>query len=356
MRAIYSINKHGFEEKYWLRELAYSNGRDEIIPFNHGRFIASDRIVRAQLVDNLYYAEDPGLMALYREVERLIAETKADCLIVDNMLPYHPEFLRTLDVYKVLRTSDGPMAAYDRDFAYVHAYDRVLYHSPAYSRDLGIAEKLRYVGAKSFDFWPLALFDEMFEPSKSEDQLMSQERDIDVIFVGSLMRNKMPLLATLKKALGSRLVLRGRSPLKSNVYFNLKYGAPGWVRPIPFDQYVPLYQRAKIGISVHNRGKYTVGAYRMFDLPGNGAMQICDGEEYLSDFFREGEEVIGYRSADELVDKVRYYLENDAERERIARNGYRRVMADHRIRKRLDDLAEIVNGVLGDSAKAVPRR
>jgi spore maturation protein CgeB len=258
-----------------------------------------------------------------------------------------------LDVYKVLRIADGPLSTYDRDFAYLHAYDHVLYHSPAYSRDLGMAEKLRYVGAKHADFWPHAAFDELFDPAKTEAELFSQERDIDVIFVGGLFPNKMPALARVKKAFGSRLMLRGISSLKLNAYFNLRYGFPGWVRPIPFEDYVPLYQRTKIGINVHNRGKYTVGGYRMFDLPANGILQICDGDEYLSDYYRVGEEVVGYSSIDELIDKVRYYLDNDAERERIARNGYRRVMSDHRIRKRLDELATLVNEVTGPKRSQV---
>ena len=64
--------------------------------------------------------------------------------------PYHPEFLRTIPQYKFLRTSDGPLAAYDRDFAYVHAYDPVLYHSPAYSRDLGIGFPLGAIVGVAF--------------------------------------------------------------------------------------------------------------------------------------------------------------------------------------------------------------
>lgn len=347
MRAIYSFNKSGFEERYWLRELSYSRGGGEIIPFNHGPFVHFSRVMRAQLLDNLYFARDPGLMALYQEIRRLISETKADCLIVDNILPYHPEFLRTLDVYKVMRISDGPLSSYERDFAYLHAYDHVAYHSPAYSADLDMADKLAYLGAKRASFWPLALFDEMFEPQKTEEQLFAQERDIDIIFVGTLFRNKMPVLAKVKKAFGSRVKLRGLGSLKSNVYFNLKHGFPGWVRPIPFEDYVPLYQRTKIGINVHNRGKYTVGGYRMFDLCGNGVMQICDGDEFLSAYYEPGEEVVGYGSADDLVDKVRYYLDNEAERERIARNGYRRAMADHRIAKRLEDLVAIINEAMG---------
>ncbi len=38
-----------------------------------------------------------------------------------------------------------------------------------------------------------------------------------------------------------------------------------------------------------------------------------------------------YEGADELIDKVRWYLAHDEERLRIARNGYRRAMKDYRI-------------------------
>jgi spore maturation protein CgeB len=352
VRIIYSFNKKGFEDRYWTRELSYQRGDDQIIPFNHGRFLDGGRVLRAQLLDNLYHDRDRELMTLYDRLEQVIAEAGADCLLVDNVLPYHPEFLRRLGLYKVLRTSDGPVSAYDRDFAYVHAYDHVVYHSPAYSTDLNMAQKLDYVGAKRADFWPHALFDEMFDQAKSEDQLFSQDRDIDVIFIGGMFLNKMPVLAKIKKAFGRRVMLRGLSNLKANVYFNLKYGFPGWVTPIPFEEFVPLYQRAKIGINVHNRGKYTIGNYRMFDLPANGVMQICDGEEYLRDYYEEGEEIVGYDSADDLVDKVRYYLERPEERERIARNGYRKVMARHRIKTRLDELIGLLNEAM---ASASPR-
>ena len=347
MKILYSFNKSGFEARYWMRELDFSVGADRVIPFNHADFVNPNTMLRAQLLDNLYFAKDPSLMALYAHVRKLIADEGIDCLMVDTCPPYHPEFLRELPVYKVLRVGDGPLAAYDRDFAYTHAYDHIFYHSPAYSRDLGMAEKLAYVGAKRTDFWPQCLFDQMFDPARNEDELLAQERDIDVIFVGALFPNKMPYLAKLKRAFGPRLMLRGLSNVKRNIYFKAKYRAPGWVTPIAFEQYVPLYQRAKIGINVHNRGDYTVGGYRMFDLPGNGVMQICDGGPYLDDFFRVGEEVVRHSSIDDLIDKVRYYLDRPAERERIARNGYRRVMAEHRIQHRLTALLDVVNGAVG---------
>ena len=351
LTVIYSFNKRGAEADYWRREIeAASNDEYRFVPFNHDPFLEPSGYSRAQLLDNLYYARNPGLERLYREFEDLVRTTRADALLVDNYPPYHPDYLRRTPLYKALRIADGPLSAYDRDIPYLHAYDHVLYHSPAYSRDMGMADKLAYAGARRADFWPLALFDAAFDPSRSEDELLARERDIDVVFIGALHLNKMPLLATVKKAFGRRCVMHGLTSLKKNVYFNVKYGFPAWVRPAPFEAYVPLYQRAKIGFNVHNRGDYTVGSYRLFDLPGNGVMQISDGGEYLSSFFHVGDEVIGYRTADELVDKIRFYLANDDERRRIARNAYRRVMADHRIGHRLHQAGSLIRQGMGSTA------
>lgn len=343
VRIVYSFNKRGFEAEYWMREIAAASGDGlTFVPFNHDPYLEVRLYERAQLLDNLYFAHHPGLARMYADLERAIREHRADAVIVDNCFPYHPDYLRTLPVYRVLRTSDGPMAAYDRDFAYLHAYHQVLYHSPAYSRDMGMEDKLRYCGATNVDFWPMALFDRMHDTSKTGATVLAHERDIDVIFVGCPHPNKMPLLAKVKKALGRRCVMHGRASVKWNAYFNLRYRWPGWIRPIPFEAYVPLYQRAKIGFNVHNRGDYTVGGYRLFELPGNGVMQISDGGEYLEKFFRVGEEIVGYKSAEDLVDKLRYYLEHDHERREIALRGYRRVMKDHRFRDRMHQAAELI--------------
>ena len=347
MKIIYSFNKLGFEADYWQREIAAaSTGNVRFIPFNHGKYLDSNLYVRAQLLDNLYFHQHPGLLLMYDALEQLIRDSRADALIVDNCFPYHPDFLRKIDIYKVLRTTDGPLTCYDRDFAYLHAYDHVLYHSPAYSRDMGMEEKLRYCGAQRADFWPLGSFDALCNPAKTDRDILSATRDIDVIFVGAMHLNKMPLLAAVKKALGRRLRIHGLTSLKRNVYFTLKYGFPGWVTRLPFGEYVSLYQRAKIGINVHNRGDYTVGGYRLFDLPANGVMQISDGGQYLEHFFAVGEEVVSYQDSGELIDKVHYYLAHDEERERIALNGFRRVQGEYKIASLLTKAAHLIrNGM-----------
>ena len=343
MKVIYSFNKKGFEAEYWTREIATESPPEyEFIPFNHDPYLDPNLYLRAQLLDNLYYQEHPDLMRMYVGLERKIKETGAAVLLVDNCPPYHPDYLRKLNIYKVLRIADGPMSAYDRDFAYLHAYDHILYHSPAYSRDMKMEEKLCYCGAKRVDFWSLASFSALCDPSKTDVDIHAGKRDIDVIFIGALHVNKMPLLAKVKKALGRRMRLHGLTSIKKNLYFNFKHGFPGWVTPLPFAHYVPLYQRAKIGINVHNRGDYTVGSYRLFDLPANGVMQISDGGQYLEQFFSVGKEVISYRDTDDLIDKVQYYLAHDEKRERIALNGFRRVRKDYKIAKLLAKAGDLI--------------
>jgi spore maturation protein CgeB len=340
---VYSYNKAGFEAEFWEREIAAASDHEfRFVPFNHGRYINPYRHIRAQLLDNLYYERDPELATLYSAFEATLRETSADALIVDTCPPYHPDYLRNFGLYKVLRTADGPLAAYDRDIPYVHAYDHILFHSPAYSRDMGMEEKLAYCGARRATFWPLALFDAGFDPSVDQETLFSRPRDIDVIFIGALHPNKMPLLAKVKKAFGSRCVMHGLTSLKKNLYFNAKFGFPGWIRPIAAQSYVSLYQRSRIGFNLHNRGDYTVGSFRLFELPANGVMQISDGGPYLDSFFEVGDEIIGHRGGDDLIDLIRYYLAHDDERLRIARNGYQRVIATHRIAPRLREAGRII--------------
>jgi spore maturation protein CgeB len=346
---VYAFNKTGHEADFWTREISgASTDRYRFIPFNQHGYVPGRHFVRAQLIDNLYFDRDPGLLRMYSELRRVIAESGAEAMIADNGFPYHPDWLRTLDVYKVLRTSDGPMTAYDRDIPYSHGYDHVLYHTSAYSPDLTMAEKLAYCRVPRADLWPLGVFDAQYDSSVSEDALFAMKRDIPIIYVGILSPGKMPILAAVKKYFGRDCRMYGLSSWKRNLYFVGKYRVPSWIRPIPADEYVPLYHRARVGFNVHNRGMYTVGGYRFFELPANGVMQISDGGPYLQSFFEPGKEIVGYDTADDLIPKLKHYVDNDRERVEIARNAFRRVVKDHLIQKRLEQAGVLIERGMRD--------
>lgn len=343
MIVIYSFNKSGYEAKYWNEEIKSASTNDCVfIPFNHGKYLTEKYYLRAQLLDNIYYEQNSYLMNMYDDLEKTIKDHNADALIVDNCFPYHPEFLKNLHIYKFLRTTDGPISAYDRDFAYLHAYDHILYHSPAYSKDMTMEEKLKYCGAKKMTFWPLLVFNSKMNFNLNEQDIYNNKREIDIIFIGRIPKNKMPLICDIKKHYRSRFKLFGLVTWKGNIRLNLYSHYPMLVRSLKAERYKDIYSRSKIGINVHNRGKYTVGNYRLFELPANGVMQISDGDEYLQNYYEIGKEIETYNSSNDLINKIDYYLSNDQERLKIALNGYKRTISDYTCKKQMNRLIDII--------------
>ncbi len=58
-------------------------------------------------------------------------------------------------------------------------------------------------------------------------------------------------------------------------------------------------------------------------------------QEEIREFFRLGEEIETFRDAEELTEKVRYYLKNETAREKIRSAGQARARRDHTWQKRL---------------------
>jgi spore maturation protein CgeB len=68
---------------------------------------------------------------------------------------------------------------------------------------------------------------------------------------------------------------------------------------------------------------------RNFEVPGCGGFLLTERVPHLERYFELDREVAVFGGEDDLVDKVRYWLEHDGERRQVAEAGYRRVMAEH---------------------------
>jgi spore maturation protein CgeB len=73
-------------------------------------------------------------------------------------------------------------------------------------------------------------------------------------------------------------------------------------------------------------------------------------------FFEIGKECDTFRSTDELLEKIRYYLQHVDLRQRIAQAGQRRTLRDHLYRNRLGDLLTIMERVKQRAAAAKPEK
>ena len=330
MNILYSFNKVGWEAEQWAA--AISGASDEeftFIPFNHGSHAAPQLYLDAWQLDRLYQGRHSGLMGMYAALEAAIADRDVRAMIVTHCPPYHPDFLRRLSIYKALYSGDDPDSTYKRNIPYLHGYDHVFFCDPVYSPDMDMAEKMRYAGMANADWLPLGVLDSEYDPGMTEEALFAGQRDIDIVYVGSFFRQKLDILARVKKAFGGRFRMHGRFRAKHNLYYNVTHRWPGWVREVSFQDRTRLYQRARIGFNLH-WNDYGLGNQRLYLLPANGVMQICDCPAHVGRIYEPETEVVSFKDADDLIDRLRYYLDHDDERLRIARAGYRRVVRDYR--------------------------
>ena len=105
------------------------------------------------------------------------------------------------------------------------------------------------------------------------------------------------------------------------------------------DRYNEFINKAKICIvflSSINRDTYT---RRCFEIPAAETMMIAPYTEDLALMFKENEEAVFYNNKEDFVKKISFYLNNQNERDRIAKGGYRRIISDgHEVRNRLEQV------------------
>ena len=84
----------------------------------------------------------------------------------------------------------------------------------------------------------------------------------------------------------------------------------------------------------------------LYEATGSGAMLIADKKKNLGEIFRIGKEIETYETADELVDKSRFYLRNEGLRKKIANLGQQRTLRDHTWDKRMKDALSILKSYI----------
>jgi spore maturation protein CgeB len=88
---------------------------------------------------------------------------------------------------------------------------------------------------------------------------------------------------------------------------------------------------------------------RLYEATGVGTCLLTDWKDNLTELFEPDREVVTYKSADEVVEKVRYLLDHERERSAIATAGHRRALRDHTASQRARIFAEIIRKELQKS-------
>ena len=107
---------------------------------------------------------------------------------------------------------------------------------------------------------------------------------------------------------------------------------------IPPEEVNTVYNATKICLNIHHRQSKEGVNPRTFEILGAGAFQLIDYKKELEDLFDIGREIVCYKKEADLLDKIVYFLENEDERNKIARRGHEIVKKKHTYKHRAETI------------------
>jgi hypothetical protein len=183
-----------------------------------------------------------------------------------------------------------------------------------------IMDDVRRTGCKIVTYLPIAYKPSVHFPEKAATRAEKAHFSSDVVFVGGCDHERIPYFHSLVRQLPDiDLHLYGgywdRDPVLRRYHRGFAMGR----------DYRLALGGTKIAVNLVRRSNRDGHTMRTFEVPACGAFMLAERTEEHLELFNEYKEIACFGSTEELVEKVRYYLAHGAERERIAKEGYRRV-------------------------------
>ncbi len=161
---------------------------------------------------------------------------------------------------------------------------------------------------------------------------------------GSYLRNK-PKIVFTGNNYGARFPLTNVRMEMISVVKGI-YNDSFWVQGSGWGQYsnrtlskltgARLYKNSKIALSINNINAFRYSSDRLYNIMACKCMAVVHYCEGLELDFEDKKHVVYWKTYKELLDILKYYLNNNIERKQIAENGYKQVWENHRWINRIE--------------------
>ncbi len=150
---------------------------------------------------------------------------------------------------------------------------------------------------------------------ETERAFMNPNADIDFLFLGSVLRDQYDHRQDTVQYL-----------LRNKDNINVHIGGAGVNEGRVFGAaYYELLGRSKMGLCMNKTENYYLYASgRMSQYMASGMLGFIPEGPQFEDIFGN-DSFISYKGDEELVDKIKYYAANDAERKKIAQRGWEKI-------------------------------
>lgn len=254
------------------------------------------------------------------------------------------------DVVRAMRDKTGALVIGWFTDAIVQMRDAEFIAAPyhrLFFKDRIVVDRFREaLATKHIDFLPQAFDPTLHRPAPA--RFAPPDAAVDVVTFGSSYPYRAVLMADLL----------AQKDIRTAIYGNLSWIAKSELRAV---YRPPVYGLAKsaavraAAISLNTNHWSELGGVnkRTFELGGAGVFQLTDGPR-VAEYFEPGVECATFRGPQDLVDKVRHYLDRPEERAEIARRGLLRAFREHTYQHRLNELMDRVPELRGAARLPVP--
>ncbi len=189
-----------------------------------------------------------------------------------------------------------------------------------------LENSLKMAGAKDIYYFPFAYDKNIYKSEIALSNLDKNKYRCDVCFAGTWDKEREVWLTNLCNAmLNLNLVIWGNLWLenldKDSILRN-KVRGPAIYK----DELIKLFKSSKIVLNFIRVQNLTSHNMRTLEVSATKSFLLTQRTQEQAEFlFKEGESIECFGSVDELVDKIKFYLENSEKREYIIANSYAKV-------------------------------
>ena len=246
-----------------------------------------------------------------------------------NMIrPAVLEYLRSMCPKALIASySDDDMLNWsNRTWAYTRGlkkYD-VVFTTKSYNAD---SDELPLLGAQK-----VVVVDKAFDRDQHRPQLLSDEEiekySSEVGFIGSFETPRAGDIEYLaQNGVPIRVWGNGWDKFSSDQK-NLTIERRALVNTSQDALYSKGICATKINLAFLRKANRDLHTARSIEIPACGGFLLAEYSDEHARLFKEGEEAVYFRDRDELLQKIRYYLLHEDERQRIAARGLERCRSD----------------------------
>lgn len=118
---------------------------------------------------------------------------------------------------------------------------------------------------------------------------------------------------------------------------NFYFGSRNPINPAKnmFEDASKRFSESKICLNISIKDDLNM---RLFEALSSGSFQITNWLPTLDLLFEDGKHLVTYKTLDDMVEKVKYYIGHEDEREKIAEAGHKRVLEVGTYRNRLEHI------------------